>query len=73
MALAKHTSTPVRVIVQLATVWEIWTQPRKRPPFQDLLDQVTETDFARVTVLYVSRSTKAPEAPGNEPQLTTTA
>ena len=68
VALAKHTATPVRVIVQLAAVWEVWTQPRHRGPFQDLLEHLTEQDFTRATVLYVCRSTRTPEAPGNEPQ-----
>lgn len=36
---------------------------------QDLLEQLTEEDLARVTVLYVSRNTQTPDAPGNEPQL----
>lgn len=55
--------------MQLASVWEIWTNPHKRAPFQDLLEQITAEDLARVTVLYVSRNTKTPDAPGNEPQL----
>ena len=59
----------MRVIVQLASVWEIWTHQRKQAPFQDILEQITEEDLARVTVLYVSRNTKTPEAQGNEPQL----
>ena len=69
VALAKRTTTQVRVVVQLASVWEIWTRPRKRALFQDLLEQLTDEDLARVTVLYVSRNTKTPDAPGNEPEL----
>ena len=69
VALAKFTTTPVRVIVQLTTVWEAWHQPRSRPPYQDLMAEITEQDLARITVLYVSRNTRTPEAPGNEPQL----
>ena len=69
VALAKHTTTPVRVIVQLVTVWEAWTQPKNRGPFLDQLEQLTQADFQRVTVLYVCRNTRTPEAPGNEPQL----
>ena len=69
VALAKHTSTPVRVIVQLASVWEAWTQPKHRGPFLDQLEQLTAQDYQRVTVLYVARNTKSPQAPGSEPQL----
>ena len=58
VALARHTTTPVSVIVQLTAVWEVWTQPRHRPPFQDLLEQVTAQDFTRVTVVYVCRNTR---------------
>ena len=66
VALAKHTTTAVRVIVQLVTVWEAWTQPKHRGPYLDQLENVTEQDFHRVTVLYVSRNTRSP---GSEPQL----
>ena len=69
MALVKHTNTTVRVIVQLTTVWAVWTNPSQRGPYQDILQHVTEQDYQRVTVLYVCRNTKTPEAPGNEPQL----
>ena len=65
VALAKHTTTAVRVIVQLVSVWEAWTQPRHRGPFQDQLEHLTEQDYQRVTVLYVSRNTRSPEAPGS--------
>ena len=54
VALAKHTTTPAKVIVQLTTVWEAWRQPKSRAPFH---------------VLYISRNTRTPDAPGNEPQL----
>ena len=57
VALAKHT-TAVRVIVQMVTVWEAWTQPKHRGPFMDQLEQLTEADFQRVTVLYVRRNTR---------------
>ena len=69
VALAKHTSTPVRVIVQLVSVWEAWTQPQHRGPFLDQLEQLTHQDYQRVTVLYVARNTTSPQAPGSEPQL----
>ena len=69
VALAKHTEDQVKVIVQLATVWEAWHQTKSRGPFQDILDELTPQDFTRVTVLYISRNTRTPDAPGNEPQL----
>ena len=69
VALAKHTTTEVRVIVQLVSVWEAWTQPRHRGTFHDQPEQLTEQDFHRVKVLYVSRNTRSPDAPGSEPQL----
>ena len=69
VALAKHTTTQVRVIVQLISVWEAWTQEKHRGPFLDQLEQITAHDYQRVTVLYVARNTKSPQAPGSEPQL----
>ena len=69
VALAKHTTTAVRVIVQMVTVWEAWTQERHRAPFQDQLEQLTEQDFKRITVLYVARNSRSPAEPGSEPQL----
>ena len=35
-ALAKHTSTGVKVIVQVAAVWEAWTSPKHREHHLDL-------------------------------------
>ena len=69
VALAKHTSTAVRVIAQLVSVWAAWTQPKHRGPYLDQLEQLTHQDFQRVKVLYVSRNTRSPQAPGSEPQL----
>ena len=69
VALAKHTTTTAKVIVQLVTVWEAWHQPKSRAPFRDILEEVTEQDYSRITVLYVSKATRTPDAPGNEPQL----
>ena len=69
VALAKHTLTPVKVIVQVTAVWEVWTQPRHRQPYMDLLEDLTDQDLQRVTVLYVSRNTRTPKASGNEPNL----
>ena len=40
VALAKYTAEPVRVIVQLASVWEAWHQQHKGQPFQDLLEDI---------------------------------
>ena len=69
VALAKHTTTPATVIVQIATVWEAWHQPRSRPPFQDILEDITDQDYSRISVLYIPKQTRTPDAPGNEPQL----
>ena len=69
VALAKHTSIAVKVIVQVAAVWEAWTEPRHRDQYPDLYQGLTEADFQRITVLYVSRSTRTPDTPGNEPHL----
>ena len=67
VALAKHTTTPVKVILQLASVWGAWQTHHRNQPFPDLLEDLTTSDRQRVTVLYVSRNTRTPEAPGNEP------
>ena len=69
VALAKHTTAPVKVIVQVASVWAAWQTHHRYQPFPDLLEDLTIEDTQRVTVLYVSRNTRTPEAPGNEPQL----
>ena len=61
VALARHTTTPVKVIVQLASVWEAWQTHHRRQPFPDLLEELTTSDRQRVTVLYVSRNTRAPD------------
>ena len=64
----EHTNTQAKVIVHLPTVWEAWHQPRSRAAFQDLLEDISEQDFRRI-VLYISRATRTPDAPGNGPQL----
>ena len=69
VALTKHTTTPVKVIVQLSAVWEAWHHPPHQRQFQDLLEDLTLQDRKRVTVLYISKNTRTPDAPGNEPQL----
>ena len=69
VALAKHTTTPAKVIAQLSTVWEAWQKPPHRHPYPDLLAEVTDQDRHRITVLYISKNTRTPDAPGNEPQL----
>ena len=69
VAMTKHTTTPVKVIVQLSAVWEAWHQAPHQRQFQDLLEDLTTQDRRRVTVLYISKNSRAPDAPGNEPQL----
>ena len=54
-ALAKHTSTHVKVIVQVAAVWEAWTNPKHRDHYQDLYQGLAADDFQRITVLYISK------------------
>ena len=43
VALAKHTTTPAKVIVQLSTVWEAWQQAPHRRPYPDLLTDRPQT------------------------------
>ena len=69
VALAKHTSIAVKVIVQVAAVWEAWTDTRHRAQHQDLYQGLIDSDFHRVTVLYISRNTRTPDTPGSEPHL----
>ena len=69
VALAKPTTTPAKVIVQLSTVWEAWQKPPHKHPYPDLLAEITDQDRRRITVLYISKNTRTPDAPGNEPQL----
>ena len=59
----------VKVIAQLATVWEAWHHPKHRGPYMDILAEVPPQDYQRVTVLYISKNTRTPDAPANEPQL----
>ena len=69
VALTHHTADHVKVIVQMATVWEAWHHEKQRRPYQDILNEVPPQDFKRVTVLYVSKNTRTPDQPANEPQL----
>ena len=69
VALANHTADQVKVIVQLASVWEAWHHAKHRTPYMDILAEVPPQDFQRVTVLYISKNTRTPDAPANEPQL----
>ena len=69
VALAKRTTTPVRVIVQLTRVWEAWTQKHHRQAYNELFADLTEQDMQRITVLYVSRNTSFSEAPAWQPCL----
>ena len=59
VALANHTSDQV----------EAWHHPKHRGPYMDILAEVPAQDFQRVTVLYISKNTRTPDAPANEPQL----
>ena len=69
VTLANQTTDQVKVIVQLASVWEAWNHPKHRSPYMDLLAEVPPHDYQRVTVLYISKNTRTPDAPANEPQL----
>ena len=60
---------PLRIIVQVSRVWEAWTNPNQRKGFQDLANEVPDQDLKRLTVLYASRNTRTPDAPGNEAHL----
>ena len=59
-----HVLTPINVIVQLGSVWEAWTNPRKRKGFEDLAKGFEEDLFRRITPLYIRKN-----APGSEPHL----
>ena len=69
VTLANQTTDQVKVIVQLVSVWEAWNHPKHRSPYMDLLADVPPQDYQRVTVLYISKNTRTPDAPANEPQL----
>ena len=69
VTLANQTTDQVKVIVQLVSVWEAWNHPKHRSPYMDLLAEVPPHDYQRVTVLYISKNTRTPDAPANEPQL----
>ena len=60
VALSRHTADSVRVIVQLASVWEAWHHAKHRLPYMDILAEVPPQDFQRVTVLYISKNTRTP-------------
>ena len=68
LTLAQSVLTPVNVIVQLESVWEAWTNPRKRKGFTDLQGFPREL-FARITPLYTHKNQRSPDAPGSEPHL----
>ena len=69
LTLAQHVLTPVNVVVQLGSVWEAWTNPRKRQGFEDLTRGIEEHLYQHITPLYIHKNTRTPEAPGNEPHL----
>ena len=69
LTLAQHVLTPVNVVVQLGSVWEAWTNPRKRKGFEDLTRGFDARLYHNITPLYIHKNTRTPEAPGNEPHL----
>ena len=69
VALIQHTADHVKVIAQMASVWEAWHHEKQRQPYMDILAEVPPQDFKRVTVLYISKNTRTPDAPAKEPQL----
>ena len=69
LTLAQYVLTPVNVIVQLGSVWEAWTNPRKRKGFSDQVQGLAEELFRRITPLYIHKSQRTPDAPGSEPDL----
>ena len=69
ITLAQHVLTPINVIVQLGSVWEAWTNPRKRKGFEDLAKGFDEHLFNRITPLYIHKNQRTPDAPGSEPHL----
>ena len=60
LTLTQHVLTPVNVVVQLGSVWEAWTNPKKRQGIEEHL-------YQHITPLYIHKNTRTPEAPGNEP------
>lgn len=44
-------------------------QSPQRRGFMDLAEEIQDQDYHRITVLYVSKNTRTPDAPGREPQL----
>ena len=69
LTLAQFVLTPVNVIVQLGSVWEAWTNPKKRKGFLNLIHGFPNELFSRITPLYIHRNQRTPDAPGSEPHL----
>ena len=69
LTLAQFIQTPTRVVVQVSSVWEAWTNPSKRKGFQDLAQGHPAEYYTLITPLYVHKNHRTPEAPGNEPHL----
>ena len=69
LTLAQFIQTPTRVIVQVCSVWEAWTNPGRRNGFHDLAQGQPAEYFTLITPLYIHKNHKTPEAPGNEPHL----
>ena len=69
LTLAQFIQTPTRVIVQVSSAWEAWTNPAKRKGFHDLVQGQPAEYFTLITPLYIHKNHKTPEAPGNEPHL----
>ena len=69
LTLAQFALTPVNVIVQLGSVWEAWTNPKKRKGFLDLIHGFPNELFSRITPLHIHRNQRTPDAPGSEPHL----
>ena len=59
VALAKHTTTPAKVTVQLTSVWEAWRKSPHRHPYPDLLAEVT----AAASPSSTSAATPGPQTP----------
>ena len=66
LTLAQFTQTPTRVVVQVSSVWEAWTNPAKRKGFHDLAQGQPAEYYTLITPLYIHKNHKTP---GNEPHL----
>lgn len=62
LTLAQYVQTPVTVIVQLGSVWEAWTNPKKRQGFHDLAQGLQGGDI-RQNYTTTSARTSAHQMP----------